>query len=131
MERVLVVDDDPAVCELIQDILQEVQLEAVCVGDDQAAYRVLPTLPTFQAMVVDVNLGSSTSGFDVARFARQVIPGLPVLYVTGAASPEEFRSFGVPGSGYIQKPFMPDDLLAALIRRLRRRGELAKPSARH
>ena len=88
MERVLVVDDDPAVCELIQDILQEVQLEAVCVGDDQAAYRVLPTLPTFQAMVVDVNLGSSTSGFDVARFARQVIPGLPVLYVTGAASPE-------------------------------------------
>lgn len=119
MARVLVVDDDPAVCDLIQDILQEVRFEAVCVSNDKQAYRLLPTLPTFQALVVDVNLGQGTTGFDVARFARQIIPGLPVVYVTGDARPEALETFGVPGSGFVQKPFKADELLAELVGRLR------------
>lgn len=124
LTRVLVVDDDPAICALIQDILQEVRLEAVCVTGDRDAYRVIPTLPTIQALVVDVNLGCGTTGFDVARFARQVIPGLPVIYVTGQATQESFQAFGVPGSAYIQKPFHVDDLLAKLL------GQLKAPKAK-
>lgn len=119
MARVLVVDDDRAVCDLIQDILQEVRLQAVCVGNDEDAYRLLPTLPTFQALVVDVNLKAGTTGFDVARFARRVIPGLPVLFVTGEASPDVCRAHGVPDSGLVQKPFTADELLAALVSHLK------------
>ena len=119
MSRVLVVDDDPGVCELIQDVLREVRLEAVCVNGDQAAYRRIPTLPTIQALVVDVNLGRGTTGYDVARFARQVIPDLPVLYISGEVSPDTFRACAVPDSGFVQKPFMPDELLAALVGRLK------------
>jgi len=119
MARVLVVDDDPAVCELIQDVLQEVRLEAVCVSGDDAAYRRIPTLPTIQALVVDVNLGPGTTGYDVARFARQVIPDLPVLYISGEVGAEAFSSFAVPDSGFLEKPFMPDELLAALVGRLK------------
>ena len=119
MARVLVVDDDPLVCQLIQDILQEVRFEAVCVDNDKTAYRLLPTLPTFQAIIVDVNLGCETTGFDVARFARQIIPSLPVLYITGEASEEALSSRGVPCSGYLQKPFGADELLAALVCRLK------------
>lgn len=131
MARVLVVDDDPLVCELIQNILLEVRFDAVCVGDDRAAYRLLPTLPTFQAMVVDVNLGRGATGFDVARFARQIIPGLPVLYVTGEASPEAFRVHSVPGGGFLQKPFDADELLAALVSRLKPgEGGPARPRSR-
>ena len=117
--RVLVVDDDPLVCQIIQTILQEVRLDAVCVSDDKDAYRLIPTLPTIQALVVDVNLGPGTSGYDVARFARQVIPDLPVLYVSGEVAPETFMAFGVPDSGFIEKPFRPDDLLSALLKRLK------------
>ena len=62
----------------------------------------------------------SGTGYDVARFARQVIPDLPVLYVSGEAAPETFMAYGVPGSGFIEKPFRPDDLLAALLKRLKR-----------
>ena len=119
MARVLVVDDDPAVCELIQDVLQEVRFEAVCVSGDEAAYRRIPTLPTIQALVVDVNLGAGTTGYDVARFARQVIPDLPVLYISGEVRPETFRSYAVPNSGFLEKPFLADELLAALVGRLK------------
>jgi DNA-binding response OmpR family regulator len=117
--RVLVVDDDPAICELIHDILQEVRLKAVCVTGDREAYRIIPTLPTIQALVVDVNLGAGATGFDVARFARQVIPDLPVIYVTGHSTRDSFQALGVPGSDYLQKPFQVDDLLATLLTRLR------------
>lgn len=119
MARVLVVDDDKSVCDLIQDILLEVRLQTVCVNDDKAAYRRIPTLPTIQALVVDVNLGHGTTGYDVARFARQVIPDLPVLYISGEARSETFQAYAVPGSGFVQKPFMPDELLAALVGRLK------------
>jgi len=118
MARVLVVDDDPAICELIEDVLQEVRMSAVCVGSDEEAYRIIPTLPTIQALIVDVNLGTGTTGFDVARFARQVIPDLPVIYVTGQATRDSFQAFGVPDSTYLAKPFSIDDFIQTLLARL-------------
>ena len=118
MTRVLVVEDDPAICDLIQDMLEEVRLSTLCVNSDNEAYRVIPTLPTIQALVVDVNLGAGTTGFDVARFARQVIPDLPVVYVTGDASQESFRAFGVPDSDFVQKPFDIDQLVSTIVSRV-------------
>jgi CheY-like chemotaxis protein len=118
MTRVLVVEDDPAICDLIQDMLEEVRLSTLCVNSDNDAYRVIPTLPTIQALVVDVNLGAGTTGFDVARFARQVIPDLPVVYVTGDASRESFQAFGVPDSDFVQKPFDVDQLVSTIVSRV-------------
>lgn len=115
MSRVLVVDDDADICELIEDVLKEVRLSTICATTDEAAYRIIPTLPTLQALVVDVNLGTGTTGFDVARFARQVIPNLPVVYVTGEATQESFRAFGVPDSVLLEKPFDLDDLAQAVV----------------
>lgn len=103
--RVLIVDDDPAICDLIRDILGEVRMTTVCAIKDADAYRIIATPPTIKALIVDINLGAGTTGFDVARFARQVIPDLPVIYVTGDTTQDSFSAFGVPGSAFIQKPF--------------------------
>jgi CheY-like chemotaxis protein len=116
--RVLVVEDDPAICDLIEELLNEVRVSTICATSDEAAYRIIPTLPTIQALIVDVNLGAGTTGFDVARFARQVIPELPVVYVTGDASRESFRAFGVPDSDFVQKPFDLDHLLSTILSRV-------------
>jgi DNA-binding response OmpR family regulator len=78
---------------------------------------VLPSqdaLPTIAALVVDINLGAGTTGFDVARFARQVVSQLPILYVTGEASQDSFLAFGVPESAFPQKPFTAQELLSKL-----------------
>jgi CheY-like chemotaxis protein len=112
--RVLVVEDDHSICELLSDLLEAEGFQTVCVSADREAYSILPTLPTFEALLVDVNLGPGTIGFDVARFARQVIPKLPVVYVTGQASPESFNAFGVPGSRLVTKPFNAQELLGVL-----------------
>jgi CheY-like chemotaxis protein len=112
--RVLVVEDDPSICALITEMIEGVGLATVCVQTDEAAYSAIPTLPAFQAMVLDINLGVGTTGFDVGRFARQIIPDLPIVYVSGDASQVSFRAFGVPGSTFLAKPFTPKELLNAL-----------------
>ncbi|WP_165837259.1 response regulator [Phenylobacterium hankyongense] len=118
MGRILVVEDDHAICALITDILQDAGFETRCVQTDREAYAVIPSLPTIEALILDVNLGSGTTGFDVARFARQVIPELPVIYVSGEASQTNFSAFGVPDSDFVEKPFTPDELLTTLRSRM-------------
>jgi DNA-binding NtrC family response regulator len=115
---VLVVEDDHIVCQLIGDVLQAAELQPLCVRSDREAYAFLPTLSKLRAMVVDVNLGEGTTGFDVARFARQLHPNLAVVYVTGESSAASFTACKVPDSDFLLKPFDPDDLLAKLQSRL-------------
>jgi len=113
--RILVVDDDEALCALLADALGgEENLEVICAHTDRIAYGLIPTLPTFRALVVDVDLGAGTTGFDVARFARRVIPDLLVIYVSGATSNASLEAFGVPDAQFLQKPFTPHELLGRL-----------------
>ena len=85
---------------------------------DRAAYDALTTPPPFRALLVDVNLGQGATGYDVARFARQAIPGIAVIYVSGDASRGTFEQSGVPDSDFIAKPFTAAQLLATVQRRI-------------
>ena len=112
--RILVVEDEPAVCDLISDFFDETDFDVHCVLSDRGAYAALSGIGAYAALVVDINLGPGTTGFDVARFARQLSPGLPVIYVSGETSPSSLASFGVPDSRFIAKPFTADELLQVL-----------------
>jgi CheY-like chemotaxis protein len=116
--RVLVVDDDRQICDLISEALDGADIRTVCVEADTAAYEAIPTLPTFRAIIVDVNLGEGTTGYDVARFARRVIPGIPVIYISGDSAPNTLPAFGVPDSDFLEKPFSIDELVERLSERL-------------
>ena len=111
---VLVLDDDPAVCRLIGDMIEDIGLGTVCIYGDTEAYSALNASPAFKAVILDVNLGKGTTGFDIARFARQVIPEINVIYVSGDWSETSFRAFGVPHSHFLTKPLDHGDLLSAL-----------------
>ena len=114
LARVLVVEDEPEVCELIHQQLADVGYEVVCAGNDDVAYRTLQAEPrSFQALIVDINLGRGTTGFDVARHARKLNPAVPVVYVTGG-DPSSVEMHAVDGAALVLKPFDRADLLGAL-----------------
>jgi DNA-binding response OmpR family regulator len=113
-EKVLVVDDDPGLLALICEDLQRQGLYCMCARSDHEAYKLL-SAQDFDAVVVDVNLGVGTTGFDVARRARQVTPQIRVVYMSGEANARSWMSFGVPSSDYVSKPF-PLERLAGLLR---------------
>jgi DNA-binding response OmpR family regulator len=58
-------------------------------------------------------LGDGISGWELARRIREITPGFPVVYMTGASAPD-WKSQGVDGSLLIEKPFAPAQLAAAV-----------------
>lgn len=117
-QRILVIDDDGAVCGLLDEVLREDGYDVECVTTDEAAYARLRTdWRSIDALVVDINLGPGTTGFDVARFARRLNRSVPVIYITGG-SRQSVAAFGVEGSGLVQKPFDRDALIEMLRQKL-------------
>lgn len=108
-------EDEPAICELISDFFDQTEFDVHCVQSDRGAYRALSGIRAYAALVVDINLGPGTTGFDVARFGRQLSPGLPVIYVSGETSQSSFAAFGVPESRFVAKPFTAPELLEVLL----------------
>ncbi len=119
MACALVVDDDSAVCELICEGLRDRGVSAECVNTDTAAYRRITALPTLNALILDINLASGTTGYEVARFARQVIPEVAVFYLSGEVAPGSFHASGVPRSEFLEEPFAPDEIAERTSRKLR------------
>ena len=113
--RVLVVEDEGALRELLSEVLEDDGFEPVCVQNDKTAYEALRRGGgDFACVIVDVNLGKGTTGYDVARFARKVARGVPVIYVSGQTSEASYRANGVPGSLLLPKPFTPTELMTRL-----------------
>ncbi len=108
---VLIVEDEPEICALLTDIMEAEGFETVCVQSDREAYEALERNAAYACMIIDVNLGAGTTGYDVARFARQIDRALPVVFVSGQTSRQSLEKNGVTGSVFVAKPFTAAQLL--------------------
>jgi DNA-binding response OmpR family regulator len=109
MARVLLVEDESDVRELIEEAFAERGFKVRAAATDQEAYDLLGReTDAYDLLIADINLGTGTTGFDVARRARQLRPGLPVIYITGHAA--HLERFGVDGAVMFPKPFNPREL---------------------
>lgn len=109
MSTVLVVEDENEVLEIVQDALERRGLQVRTAANDERAYAILEgEARSFQVLIADINLGVGTTGFDVARRARQLHPDLQVVYITGHAA--HLDRFGVPDAVMFPKPFYPEEL---------------------
>jgi DNA-binding response OmpR family regulator len=109
MAVVLLVEDEADVRELIEDAFAEAGLSTRSAATDREAYALLEReARTFAVLVADINLGVGTTGFDVARRARQLNPAIQVIYITGHAA--HMKKFGVADAEMFPKPFNPSEL---------------------
>lgn len=119
--RVLVVDDEPMLGELLATALRYEgwQVEGALTG--RAAIRIAGTLDP-DVVVLDVML-PDMSGFDVLRRLREARPRVPVLFLTARDAVED-RIAGLTAGGddYVTKPFSLEEVVARLRALLRRAG---------
>ena len=114
MSTVLVVEDENEVLEVVQDALERRGLTVRTAETDEHAYAILEAeARSFNVLIADINLGVGTTGFDVARRARQLHPDLQVVYITGHAA--HLDRFGVPDAVMFPKPFYPDELAERVV----------------
>jgi PAS domain S-box-containing protein len=117
-ETVLVVDDEPTVRMLVAEVLTDLGYTAIEAADGAAGLKVLNSDLRIDLLITDVGLPGGMNGRQVADAARDVRPGLKVLFITGYAE-NAVLSHGHldPGMHVLTKPFAMD-ALAGRIRQL-------------
>ena len=118
--RILVVDDDGRLRELLQRYLSE-QGWHINVAADGAAMDQALASQRFDALVLDLMLPGE-DGLSLCRRLQTTQPDLPILMLT-AKGDEIDRIIGLEmgADDYLPKPFNPRELLARLRALLRRR----------
>jgi two-component system OmpR family response regulator len=119
--RVLVVDDDPDLAEVLSGALRYEGWQVRSAGDGAGALAAARGLLP-DAVVLDVML-PDTDGFAVLRALRTVRPDVCVLFLTARDAVED-RIAGITAGGddYVTKPFSLEEVVARLRGLLRRAG---------
>lgn len=121
MARVLLVDDDPAIREVLGAYLRQEGYEVVEAADGLEA---LGKIPQASLVVLDLML-PRLSGWEVARELRRDYPELPVLMLTAKGEEEErIRGLDLGADDYVTKPFSPREVVARVKAVLRRANPL-------
>ena len=120
--RVLVVDDDPSVCRLLEEALEaEGYAAESCLHPDDAL--ALCRAHSFGLIFVDIRL-PGMSGFDLASRIKQEYPEREVVFITGFGSFDSvLRAIKIGAYDYLRKPFNLSELNLCL-RRYQERREL-------
>lgn len=120
---ILVVEDEPAIQELISYGLRQAGHEAFCAGDAEQAMKivndVLPDLVLLDWMLPGM------SGIEFAKMLRQVprTKNIPIIMLTARTEEsDKVSGLEVGADDYITKPFSPRELVARIKAVLRRRS---------
>jgi excisionase family DNA binding protein len=115
--RILIVDDEPAVRDLLAKTLQSADYEVDTAPDGHTAIEYLDARG-YDLLITDLRM-PGMDGLSVIREGRRRSAGLPVIVITGyssEASAIEAINLGV--SGYLTKPFRLPRVLQAAARAL-------------
>ncbi|MBI0301049.1 response regulator transcription factor [Streptomyces sp. PRKS01-29] len=125
--RVLVVDDESALADLLSMALRYEGWEVRTAGDGAEAIRVTRELRP-DAVVLDIML-PDMDGLTVLGRLRRELPDVPVLFLTARDAVED-RIAGLTAGGddYVTKPFSLEEVVARLRGLLRRSGAAAARS---
>ena len=118
MNKVLIIDDDEELCDLVSEYLTVEGFETTAVHDGETGLgRALSG--EFDLAILDVML-PRLNGFDVLKNLREK-SGLPVLMLTARGDDmERIVGLEIGADDYLPKPFNPRELVARLRAILRR-----------
>jgi DNA-binding response OmpR family regulator len=122
-ERILLVDDDPRLAEMVSEYLGEAGFRVTIAPDGRTGLECLAREP-FEALVLDLML-PDIDGLEVCRQVRATAASaseIPILMLTARGDAMD-RVVGLElgADDYLPKPFEPRELLARLRALLRRR----------
>ena len=127
--RILVVDDEPPIVEVISMALRYQGFTVETAGSGREAVagvtRFKPHLMVLDVMLPDME------GFEVAERLGAQRAGVPIIFLTARdATEDKVRGLTGGGDDYMTKPFSLEELIARIRTILRRTGQAAPESGR-
>lgn len=124
MSKILIIDDDRAICELIKINLELVGYECIYATDPVVGFALIkqenPNLIILDVMMGEIN------GFSVAQKIRhtQAIAKTPIIMLTALGElNNKLEGFNSGVDDYITKPFEIEELKARVLALLNRSGQ--------
>ncbi len=117
MARILIIDDDPGMVQVISEICKEKGHESIaCNSGAKAIERLGSVAP--QLVICDMKMEKVT-GFDVLKECREVLPQTPFVMITAYKTVETaLEAMKLGAFDYIVKPFKIDELQITIQRAL-------------
>lgn len=121
MIRVLVVDDEKPINDLIEMNLTEAGYSCVCAYDGMEAANILETDGRFDLVLLDIML-PQVDGYELLDYIKPM--EIPVIFLTAKGSMEDkVKGLRLGADDYLVKPFEIVELLARVEAVLRRAGK--------
>jgi len=120
MSRILIVDDDISIANLISDALEDEGLETEIRTDGKSAYEyILNNLSDISLITLDIMM-PEISGIDLCKFIRNSV-SCPIIFVSAKGkAADAVVGFENGGDDYIAKPFVVEEFVARVKAHLRR-----------
>ena len=123
MIRILAVDDEKPIAELLRLSLKQAGYECICAYDGIRAADLIEK-ETFDLILLDIML-PGIDGFELMEYIRTT--GIPVIFLTAKnAVTDRVRGLRLGAEDYMVKPFDVLELLARVEGVLRRHGKLGQ-----
>jgi two-component system KDP operon response regulator KdpE len=124
-DKILVVDDEPRVVRLVNEVLKAVGYQVIAAASGEAAIEMV-ALEQPDLVLLDILLPLGPDGYEVCRRLRE-FSDVPVIMLTAKAQEADvLRGFDVGTDDYLTKPFSAKELVArvkAVLRRTQRPEE--------
>ena len=122
MEKILIVDDENDIAELISDILEDEGYETVIANDGKTAIKLVKE-ENFDLVLLDVMM-PDISGTEVCASIRNET-SCPIIFVTAKTNlTSKLVGFEVGADDYITKPFIIEELVARVKAHIRRNNRV-------
>ena len=109
-KAVLIVDDEPEVCQLVQEKLSDAGFRCVTTTDPEEGRDMLGT-GRYRVLVADIYM-PEISGLDLLSYVKQNVPDCQVILMTGLSNRQSLAQALVLGAfDYLEKPFWTEDLV--------------------
>jgi len=114
-KTIAIIDDDNSIRQALRRVLNTAGFQVHVYNSAEDFLAAIDTCPAGCA-VVDLELGSM-SGFELACHPAMVAAKLPIIFISGTTDETARASAMALGCvEYLRKPFMPIELLGAIIR---------------
>ena len=111
---ILVVEDNDEIRRLLANSLEECGHEVRTARAAEEAVEILGRHARIQVLVTDITLPGGMTGLDLARKARELMPDLKILTISGKTDEEAISASRLDRCAFLAKPFRPSDLNRAI-----------------
>lgn len=127
MARVLIVDDEQAIAELMSDVLIDEGFDTVIKNDGYSAIEIV-SRESFDLILLDIMM-PNLSGIETCNKIRDIV-SCPIVFVTAKNQTlDKLLGFEIGADDYITKPFVIEELVARVKAHIRRESRLNSNSS--